>query len=309
MRSCEEEAMEILMLFGKGGVVADSGGKDSSVLKEIAWKCHVKYGFQYRIEHNHTTLDAPETVYFVRAERDRERERGIDYSISYPGTTFEKLCYKQGMLPTRIARFCCAELKEKQGRDRSIRTITGVRRDESTSRKYNQGVVTMLDAKEIVPGTIDNVNIKRTQKGGVIVMNYDNSEKAEMVYTCFRTNKTLVNPIINWTEDDVWRYIRDNKIPYNPLYDCGFFRVGCVGCPMSKYKDRMRDFERYPKYRDRYIRIADKIVQKKKESGLKKPTKFIFKDGVDYFKHWIKDPNVDGQFSFDMDGNITEDYT
>ena len=67
----EQEAMDILMMFGKGGVVCDSGGKDSSVLKRIAEKCKEKYGLKYRIEHNHTTLDAPETVYFVRRERER----------------------------------------------------------------------------------------------------------------------------------------------------------------------------------------------------------------------------------------------
>jgi phosphoadenosine phosphosulfate reductase len=305
----EKEAMEILMLFGKGGVVADSGGKDSSVLKRIAEKCHEKYGVDFAIEHNHTTIDAPETVYFIRQERERFLRGGWQYNISYPGTTFEKVCYDHGMLPTRIVRFCCAELKERQGRDRSIRTITGVRRDESTMRMHNQGIITMLGAKEIVPGSIDGDSIKRTKKGGVIVMNYDNSEKAEMVYTCFRTNKTLVNPLLNWTEDDIWRYIRDEKIPVNPLYECGYTRVGCVGCPMARYKNRARDFARYPKYKDRYIRIADKIVQKKKESGRKKSSKFNFKDGLEYFRFWIEDPNVEGQFSFDMDGNITEDYT
>lgn len=71
----EKEAMDILMMFGKGGKVMDSGGKDSTVLKQIAWKCHEKYGYEYEIVHNHTTIDAPETVYFVRSERERERER------------------------------------------------------------------------------------------------------------------------------------------------------------------------------------------------------------------------------------------
>lgn len=141
-----------------------------------------------------------------------------------------------------------------------------------------------------------------------MLLNYDNDESVKTVYTCFRTNKVLVNPIINWKEEDVWRYISSEKIPINPLYECGYTRVGCIGCPMSRYKQRVREFERYPKYRERYIRIADRIVEMKKQKGLKKDTTIHFENGLDYFRHWIEDPNVKGQFSFDMDGNITEDY-
>lgn len=129
----------------------------------------------------------------------------------------------------------------------------------------------------------------------------------ETIYTCFRTNKTLVNPLINWTDDDVWRYIRDEKIPYNPLYDCGWHRVGCIGCPMAQRRGRAVEFARYPKYRDRFIRIADKIVELQKQKKGKDyngaPT------GLLYFKRWMEDDNVVGQYSFDMEGNITEDYT
>lgn len=305
----EKEAMEILMLFGNGGIVNDSGGKDSSVLKRIAEKCREKYGFEFSIQHNHTTLDAPETVYFIRRERERERENGIEYEINYPKMSFEQLCLKKQMLPTRIARFCCEYLKERPDMDkgRLTRTITGVRKNESTFRKHNQGIVTMIDAVETKEGAIDGVNFKKNPKGGVMLMNYDNSENAEMIYTCFRTNKTLVNPLINWTDDDVWRYIRDEKIPYNPLYDCGWHRVGCIGCPMAQRRGRAFEFERYPKYRDRFIRIADKIVEMRKQKKGKDyngaPT------GLLYFKRWMEDDNVVGQYSFDMDGNITEDYT
>lgn len=305
----EQEAMEIMMLFGKGGHVMDSGGKDSTVLKEIAWKCHEKYGLQYDIVHNHTTIDAPETVYFVRRERERERGRGIEYTISYPEMSFDQLCLKKGMLPTRIKRFCCNYLKEKTQIDegRLVSTITGVRRNESTARKKNQGAVTMIGAEELKDGVIDGVNFTKTDKGGVVLLNYDNSENVEMVYTCFRTNKRLVNPLINWTDDDVWRYIRDNKLPYNPLYECGWNRVGCVGCPMAGNSGRTQQFARYPKYKERYIRIADRIVEKQKA---KKGDEYNgAPTGLLYFKRWMEDDNVVGQFSFDMDGNITEDYT
>ena len=39
-----------------------------------------------------------------------------------------------------------------------------------------------------------------------------------------------VNPIINWNEDDVWNYIKENKVPYNKLHDKGFPSIGCAPC-------------------------------------------------------------------------------
>lgn len=298
----EQEAMEILMTFGKDGcTIADSGGKDSSVLKRVAEKCHEQYGLQYKIVHNHTSIDAPETVYFIRREQKRYQASGIEYMISYPKIYFDQLCIKFGMLPTRIRRFCCKELKERYGERE--RLVTGVRRDESTNRKHNQGAVTIRKKGGTPDGVEDDDNFRQAPNGGWILLNYDNDESVRTVYTCFRTNKVLVNPIINWTKDDVWRYIRDEHIEVNPLYRCGFNRIGCIGCPMGGYKQRVREFERYPKFRDRYIRIADKLVAMMRAKG-----RYDFKDGLDYFRWWIEDPNVKGQFSFDMEGNITEDY-
>ncbi len=39
-----------------------------------------------------------------------------------------------------------------------------------------------------------------------------------------------LNPLINWTGDEVWKYIRGNKIPYNSLHDKGFPSIGCLPC-------------------------------------------------------------------------------
>lgn len=38
------------------------------------------------------------------------------------------------------------------------------------------------------------------------------------------------NPLIYWTTEDVMNYIRENKIPYNTLYDKGFVSIGCAPC-------------------------------------------------------------------------------
>lgn len=39
-----------------------------------------------------------------------------------------------------------------------------------------------------------------------------------------------VNPLINWSEDDVWDYIRKYKVPYNKLHDKGYPSIGCAPC-------------------------------------------------------------------------------
>jgi phosphoadenosine phosphosulfate reductase len=39
-----------------------------------------------------------------------------------------------------------------------------------------------------------------------------------------------LNPVANWSRDQIWNHIRDNKIPYNPLYDQGYRSIGCTHC-------------------------------------------------------------------------------
>ena len=39
-----------------------------------------------------------------------------------------------------------------------------------------------------------------------------------------------LNPLADWTEDEVWDYVRDNDVPYHPLYDQGYTSIGCAPC-------------------------------------------------------------------------------
>jgi phosphoadenosine phosphosulfate reductase len=41
---------------------------------------------------------------------------------------------------------------------------------------------------------------------------------------------TKFNPLADWSEEDVWHYIRSNKVPYNPLHDKGYPSIGCEPC-------------------------------------------------------------------------------
>lgn len=101
--------------------VAYSGGKDSDTLRILFELAGVKYD----LVHNHTTVDAPETVRYVRSIP------GIQ--ISYPELSMWQLIVKKRVPPTRIARYCCGTLKEKGGEGRFV--VTGVRWAESVRRK------------------------------------------------------------------------------------------------------------------------------------------------------------------------------
>jgi len=39
-----------------------------------------------------------------------------------------------------------------------------------------------------------------------------------------------LNPMANWTREAVWHYLRQHKIPYNPLHDRGYRSIGCQPC-------------------------------------------------------------------------------
>ena len=41
---------------------------------------------------------------------------------------------------------------------------------------------------------------------------------------------TKFNPLADWSEEDVWNYIRSNNVPYNPLHDKGYPSIGCEPC-------------------------------------------------------------------------------
>jgi phosphoadenosine phosphosulfate reductase len=40
------------------------------------------------------------------------------------------------------------------------------------------------------------------------------------------------NPLADWTEDDVWRYVHEHDLPYHPLHDSGYHSIGCAPCTL-----------------------------------------------------------------------------
>ena len=58
----------------------------------------------------------------------------------------------------------------------------------------------------------------------------------------------IICPILYWTDHDIWTFIKQQQIPYCSLYDEGFKRLGCIGCPMGGPKAVRREFDRWPRY-------------------------------------------------------------
>lgn len=276
-RQKEQRAIQYLKTFepeSEPYYLCYSGGKDSDCIRILAELAGVKHD----IVHNHTTVDAPETVRYIRSIPKIQ--------ISYPELTMWQLIVKKKMPPTRLARYCCEKLKERGGMGRI--KVTGVRWEESASRKESGGFVKIIGKKATTIKAADEqgVDYKQTRQGG-IVLNNDNAETRRFVEHCYRTTSTMINPIVDWSEADVWEFLHYYGCQSNPLYQCGENRIGCIGCPMQNFKGMKRDFYKYPKYRAMYVRTFDKMLLARKEAGLK--TDEAWSDGEHVMRWWVGD--------------------
>lgn len=267
-----------------GYYLAFSGGKDSVVIKALSDMAGVKYDAHYRL----TSVDPPELVRFIR-----DKHSDVDVSIpAYAnGTrkTMWNLIPKKLMPPTRLVRYCCSELKEDGGDGRM--TVTGVRWAESTNRAKNQGFVTVMGKNSDLE---DDPNFQANRKGGVILVN-DNDDSRRMIENCYKRKKTTVNPIIDWTDQDVWDFIRGETIPYCELYDEGWHRLGCIGCPMARQHGREKQFLRWPGYKKLYIRAFDNMLEEQKHRG----KNCGWQSGVDVFRWWMEYNELPNQLNLE----------
>ena len=155
---------------------------------------------------------------------------------------------------------------------------------ESTRRKKSHSEVTFADkkAKSLIEKELSDEDFLSTPQGGV-VLRLDNRENARIVEMCYKTHTTLVNPIIDGTDAEVWEFIKEYDLPYCCLYDEGFKRLGCIGCPMGSVKQRQMEFERYPKYKNLYLLAFQKMIDA--HSGGWKATK---QDPEQILQWWLQ---------------------
>lgn len=108
-----------------------------------------------------------------------------------------------------------------------------------------------------------------------------------MVEVCMKDDtKTFLHPIIDWTDAEVWEFIKGYKVPYCELYDQGYKRLGCIMCPMKGTRGMLRDAEQYPKYYQAYMRAFARMVVALKERG----REIQYKTAEDVMHWWIYNP-------------------
>lgn len=278
----EKKAIERLKFFEPqddyGYYLAYSGGKDSDCIKILAQLAGVKF----ETVHNLTTVDAPETVRYIKSQSDVRIDRAFD-GDGKPVTMWN-LIVKKLMPPTRLVRYCCSDLKERGGSHRV--TVTGVRWAESVKRAESAGTVKIIGKPKTTQKVAEEIGADyRISRQGGMILDDDNDESRQMVEHCYLTRKVTVNPIVDWTDEEVWEFLKHYGCRSNPLYECEFKRIGCIGCPMAG-KTRYTEFERYPKYKENYIRAFDKMLEERERLGKENKR---WRNGYDVFRWWMEE--------------------
>lgn len=113
-----------------------------------------------------------------------------------------------------------------------------------------------------------------------------NRRAKRTMFEISKTDKTkrMIHIIIDWKDSDVWNYIRTLGLPYCKLYDEGWSRIGCIGCPMTSYKEHQRHFSLYPNHKKAYIEAIRRGLLKKKSR--------TFQDAEIYFDWWISNLSI-----------------
>lgn len=257
LRKSERMALELDP--ENGFYLAFSGGKDSQALYHIAKLAGVKF----KAHMNLTSIDPPEVIRFVKRNYP-------DVELIKPKMSIYYMALKKHLLPTRTIRWCCAEFKETSGAGKV--TLIGIRKQESTRRSKREEI-------EISPHKFSG--------------NFDQwSEHKEQMVTCVKgKDKILVSPIINWTERDVLEFLNEVvKVPHCKLYDEGYKRIGCILCPMSNYRQKIRDMQRFPHVKRKWIQTIQKLI----DAGYLNRN---FTNAEFGFNWWISDKSFDQYYA------------
>ena len=248
----------------KGYYLAFSGGKDSQALYHVAKMAGVAFEAHYAL----TTLDPPELVRFIRSNYP-------DVITDRPKMTFAQVCLKKKALPTQRRRFCCAVLKETRGA--GTVTLTGVRRQESYKRSKRNEAEKIGSKKARFSGTFEQLD------------QFTRSKELEGVQCVNGKDKIVINPIIEWSEADVWYFLNEvAKVEHCVLYDRGWRRIGCLFCPMASKREILKQGGggEYPKYHALIMRTIHRL----RENGYMNQYTDLTDEEV--FRWWISKEGI-----------------
>lgn len=235
-----------------GFYLAFSAGKDSQALYHITQLAGVRF-------HGHmnlTSVDPPEVIRFVKNNYP-------EVELIKPKKSIFQIAVEKQILPTMRVRWCCAEYKETAGAGKV--TLIGIRKAES-ARRAKRNEVEISNRK--FSGTLESLDEyrqelkakrarRKSQKNGVNITNADQ----EQTLGCISGKESLlISPIIHWNEKDVWEFLNEViQVPHCSLYDEGWHRIGCIGCPMSSAKQKQIENARYPHVKRNWIKAIKAI--------------------------------------------------
>lgn len=232
--------------------LAFSGGKDSQCLYHIARLAGVKF----EAHMNLTSVDPPEVIRFVKKQYP-------DIELVKPKKSIFQSAIDRMILPTMRVRWCCADYKESAGAGKV--TLIGIRHAESARRsKRNEVEISSRKFSGNLDGLEEyrkeNNHPKRGRKPKnnreVTIVN----ATGERTLGCIRGKESLlISPIIDWTDDEAWTFLNTLGVAHCELYDQGWHRIGCIGCPMSSAKQKVLENERWPHVKRNWIKAIKAI--------------------------------------------------
>lgn len=217
-------------------------------------------GIDFEVVNSHTTADAPETVYFIREQFKAMEENGIKCSIVMPRYKDEPVSMWT-LIPQKL-----------MPPTRLVRYCCAVLKENTGRDRFIATGVRWAEStnRKKNRGTME---FNHRDKEKRIILMGDNDEKRQLFETCSIKGKMTVNP----------------------LYCEGQKRVGCIGCPMAGRGGRQREFMRWPAYEKMYISAFERMLDARKAKGLP----CDWQTGMDVFRWWMEDDNINGQLSMD----------
>lgn len=133
----------------------------------------------------------------------------------------------------------------------------------------------------------ESKGLGRTVVTGVRAKESRNRAKRKYYEPAGKNGKAYLNPIIDWSEAEVWEYIHKYNVPYCKLYDEGYKRIGCIMCPFSNR--RHEDEKRYPKYAENYRRACIRGFNRAVKNGVPRKQ---WKDGNEMYEWWVNETHT-----------------
>jgi phosphoadenosine phosphosulfate reductase len=196
--TAEEVLAWAWLRFGQRAAIGTSFQSAGVLMIDLARK----NGFDFPVFTLDTGFLFPETIALKK-----RLERFYDFEIEslVPDISPEQQETAHGpALWTRDPDLCCTMRKVLPLRDK-LRDldcwITGLRRQQSATRA---GI------------------------GMIELYKFSDTEGRDIV---------KLNPVANWSREEVWTYVRGNHLPYNPLHDAGYRSIGCVHCTRKTSRD------------------------------------------------------------------------